>query len=176
MVAFFIILIISIYTIFNFDQILLTTDRTDTGNLYARFDLQSVGIQILKENPLFGAYPGGWAHQFSRYERSGQLSSIHSLYLYVAVEWGIILAILLVLFILYAVYINISTILSINTLKNKDLEIIKAVSYGCLATSFSYIIHGITEPIPLEYIFLLLGISMALNKTTCLSLLKSKVE
>ena len=90
------------------------------------------------------------------------LMSMHSFYLQVAVEWGLLLGGLLILFPLITIYLTFKN-LKLLLIYNDNQNTLKVFTITCGIASIIYYLHGLTEVIPLIFIFIPLGINISIN-------------
>jgi O-antigen ligase len=142
-------------------------DRAGLGHLVGRLTLYQAALAILRESPLFGAWPGGWQIALVNLQLPGAQYgvSVHSMLLSVAVEWGIPMALLLVL----AVGLSLRSGLRVvgrmrGGRTDASREMLRSTGCAVAACSVGLFVHGLTEIVPPYLVFLNLGIGVAIDR------------
>lgn len=158
------ILIILLFILLGLDESFISNEggRGSLGNLEVRANLWLYGLKILSTSPIFGTFPGNYFEGLISLGYDYTLMSIHSFYLQVAVEWGLLLGVLLIFFPLITIYLTYKN-LRLLKFYNDDQNILKIFTISCGIVSIIYYLHGITEVIPLLFIFIPLGINISIN-------------
>ncbi len=164
--------IIAIYLIgvFQYQQHFVPgKDRLSLSNFKNRITLYKACLKIIAENPFFGAFPGGYQSSLKKIKMEELWReyghSPHSLYLGIAVEWGIPMAMISLLALLYSFRSGILIIRKIRKkTPNKNLYLIESMAYGVAIVSVAYCIYGLAEPIPFYFLFFNLGLALAIRR------------
>jgi O-antigen ligase len=138
-------------------------EGSDLTNLYSRQMIYRWVLDIIADNPWFGAYPGGYEHAILSvgfgFEK---VVSAHNMTLAIAVEWGIPMAIVLVATLIFSIYHSVKTITSLSArTKTEDDYFIQAFACATLAVAAAYLVHGLTEIVPPYYVFFNFGLALA---------------
>ena len=155
--------IIILFFLFVLDDTFINNEggRGSLGNLEVRAKLWFYGIKILSISPIFGTFPGNYFEGLISVGYDYTLMSMHSFYLQVAVEWGLLLGGLLILFPLITIYLTFKN-LKLLLIYNDNQNTLKVFTITCGIASIIYYLHGLTEVIPLIFIFIPLGINISL--------------
>ena len=127
----------------------------------SRLRYQKFGVSIIAENPIFGSFPGRY-RELADAEEMGIGGSVHSLYLATALDFGVPMALIIILVLIYSFFLGSKLLrqckkeLSIN--KNSYLKLFLIAS---TAYSISIIIHGFSEGYFYYLIFLNFGYIIA---------------
>lgn len=138
-------------------------NRSSLVNLYGRIDIYEIVLRILSGNPFFGAFPGGYDSALIKYGYSPNLPivSAHNTFLSIAAEWGIPLALLLLFAIFATIVIGLSNVKKIKGNRGQDIGyLISPLAFASTSLAVSYLIHGMTEIVPTQFIFFNLGIAI----------------
>lgn len=141
--------------------------RLSLGNLEGRIRLYKASLKILAESPLFGAFPGGFQIALAKIHMKGLQYGVsaHNMFLVVAVEWGIPMAMLLLLALIYSFWSGIIAIRKLRkTMTKKKNFHIESLAYGVVAVSVAFSIHGLAENISPYFVFFNLGIALAIRR------------
>jgi O-antigen ligase len=136
------------------------SERLTLTSLVLRMELWQGVLAILRENPWFGAHPGGYAIRLLQMGYPPwRIHSPHNLYLYLGAEWGVPMMLLcLALQIMTAGY-------AIAVLRRTGVRpVLKAAAAGCLALTVTYAVHGITETVPPVFLFLVAGLIASVHR------------
>lgn len=140
-------------------------DRNNLSNLEGRQNIYIASYYLIMDNPLFGAFPGGYIEAMHKYGMPSDFYvSAHSMLLSVATEWGIPMTLVLLIVLLYSIKQGILNIKRIRKLNEIDLDpYFVSLCYAGPALAFAYLIHGLTEIIPLPFVFFNYGIVIYCN-------------
>lgn len=167
--------IIAAFYQMNIDEKFLPgSQRTSMGSLQSRLLMYEAAFIIISDNPLFGAFPGGHELSKSKLGIEGLIyGSAHNMLLNVAVEWGLPMAILLLLVLFLALWNGIQAIKKTHNNQNiKNLFYVQSIAYGTVAVTFAYMLEGLTNNIPPMFVFFILGLVLA-SKRIILNVKKS---
>ncbi len=157
-----------IFTQFNLnDHFTAQHGRSSGHNFVARLVMYEAAYQIISENPLFGAYPGGHPMSKLKLDLPGlQSGSAHNMFLNVCVEWGLPMGILLMLVLFLAFWNGIRiTNKHIDKLDFSQIGWIKGIANFVIAISVAYTVHGAAENIAPYFVFFILGLSIAVRRS-----------
>jgi len=143
-------------------------DRASMVNFQIRLLIMDKTLRIISENPLFGAWPGGYSEAMFGQGYSGFLSvtdgrsvpSTHNMVLNVAVEWGIPMAFLLL------VALILSFVYGMRAIRQggKGDYLTQGLVYGTTALCIGMFVHGITEIVGPYLVFFNLGLIFSLSR------------
>jgi len=142
-------------------------DRANIENFEGRLDIFRLASEIVLQNPLFGAWPGGYSQAMFDLGYVGGFSvtdgrsapSAHNMLLNVATEWGAPMALMMVT-ILIATIVYASRTLRRHTAGPLTL----ALASGAAAFSVAMAVNGLTEPVAPYILFFNLGLVIATNQ------------
>ena len=135
-------------------------ERFTSNSLIGRVALWEAALDIVRENPWVGAFPSGYFEAMqSRGALGDQASSAHSLYLFLAVEWGVALA-GLALFVMFATVRRGWGAIRRAGRKPEAIES-RVAGVAAVAIAVAYAVHGVTEIVPSLFLFLALGLAVA---------------
>ena len=136
------------------------------GSFESRVIRYAAAYEIISSNPFFGAFPGG--HEIAKSKLDiPELTygSAHNIFLTVAVEWGLPMGILLLLAVLLVIWNGIQTIKTMRDNQNIKNQIWnKTTAYGTVAVAFACLFEGLTNNISPNFIFFILGLSIAARR------------
>ncbi len=142
-------------------------DRFSLANLEGRIILAKASLKILAESPLFGGFPGGSQIALAKIDMPGLLYWVgaHNMLLDIALQWGIPMALLLLLALIYSIWNGILAIRKLQKIRpKKNIFLIESIAYGVVAASVAYIIYGLAANIPPYLVFFILGIALAIRR------------
>ncbi len=157
-----------IFTQFNLNAYFEAEHGRSSGhNFIARLVMYEAAYQIISENPLYGAYPGGHPMSKLKLDIPGlQSGSAHNIFLNVCVEWGLPMGTLLMLALFLALWNGTRiTRKHIDKLNFDQIGWVKGISNFAIAISVAYTVHGATENIAPYFVFFILGLSIAARRT-----------
>lgn len=148
------------------------TQRGSLDTLTGRLTLYEDVLQILRENPWFGARPGGYVYAlYDIYQirlnrrfaiEDMQINSPHNMVLAVAAEFGVPMGLTLAAALAIAATYGLSALRIAKTVRHvPGAAALDAFAKVSVAGACAYFIHGLTEIVPPEYVFWLLGTSIA---------------
>jgi O-antigen ligase len=142
------------------------SDRASMGSLETRVIGYAAAYEIISSSPLFGALPGGHEIAKSKLNIPGlTYNSAHNMFLQIAVEWGLPMGILFMLVLFLVIWNGIQVKKIIRDNQNIENQIwIKTAAYGTTAVAFAYLFEGLVVNIPPDFVFFLLGLSIANNR------------
>ncbi len=143
------------------------SDRMSLDNFYSRVILWQGAFNILYLSPWFGLHPGGWAtllHNAPQFAGEA-VQSTHNVFLGVAVDWGLPMAIILFIVFISTMY-NAWITMDIIKKSYNSIVPIKLAANGLLIIPVALMIFGSADNIPVYYIFLIYGLSLALLRLT----------
>jgi hypothetical protein len=131
-------------------------------NWNQRMYLQEVSMRIVTGNPFFGAHPGGYAremfaHGFSRTQR---LVSSHNMFLGVAVEWGIPMALVMLAALVLAIRNGLRALMAATRAEDGN-DSLRGLAVFSIVLPVVYLVHGLGEIVPPEFVFFAFGVSCA---------------
>ena len=123
-------------------------------------------LSVLSVSPFVGLRPGGWI----KYLESGimfwgtplKVQSAHSMYLEIAINWGIPLLLMILLLLITTFLKNHKIIIS--TFGNKSLLFERNWLIALNASMAAFLIGGLAENIPIFLIFFLIATSSAIRE------------
>lgn len=177
-VLLFLSLIISFFIVSGGISILVNRSINSDGtgyNFSGRELIYSSSIPIIFDSPFVGLRPGGYlsllikgySTEFNGIVYNLNVVSAHSFYIVIALEWGIPFLILMIIVLFYSIFILIKSIKLIdkNSIYNFNINTTHyrnwAISILSLLISFCFL--GITDFIPYQVFFSLIGLSWGLN-------------
>lgn len=139
-------------------------DRMSLDNFRHRLGLYELIWRIVKENPWFGVWPGGYfdALRDAQYA-SPTLVSAHNMFLGIAVEWGLPMAVLLVLA-LAGAFVHAGVGLRRLRVTLPGARPVQALLQGSVALSVALGIHGLTENVPPDLVFFAFGLAVTAQR------------
>jgi O-antigen ligase len=138
------------------------SERLSTSSLFLRMELWQGVVAILRENPWFGAHPGGYTISLLQMGYPPwRIHSPHNLYLYLGAEWGVPMM-------LFCIALQaLTAIYAFRVLRRPSAEpMLRAAALGALALTVTYAVHGITETVPPVFLFLTAGIAASAERIT----------
>jgi hypothetical protein len=141
-------------------------ERFTPATLIGRTLLWDGALDIVRENPWFGAFPSGY---FQAMQRHGLLlddvvNSAHSLYLGLAAEWGVAL-VGVALFVMFATVRRGWNAVGRAHRRPEALEA-RVAGVTAVALTVTYAVHGIDENVPPLFLFLALGLAVAASNVS----------
>ena len=151
------------------------TDRGSLANLYVRQNIWQAALEIIKEAPFTGSFPGGLFSGLQYVGYDYRMMSVHSFYLQTATEWGVVLGLISVLFIVLTIVLGYRNYIRVKSLRMHDLKYLEILSFGVFAASISFIVHGIVEVIPMYFVFFNFGLVLAISTLINSSISHTKI-
>ena len=138
----------------------------DTINLSGRANIYALVFNVLMVSPFVGLRPGGYITYLinSFVSQDGTIlkaQSTHSFYFETAVNWGIPSLVILLLIIMASLKLSLSNIKKLNY--NNSLPFTKIFMISSFCTLFVFLILGLTEVVPYQFIYLFIGILVSMS-------------
>ena len=139
------------------------SERLTLASLEGRKQLWVGALTIIKASPWFGAYPSGYLEQMGRLGLfHDQVNAAHSLYLAIAVEWGIpmVLIALIVMAVSFKYGLRAFRLLK----RRQHFGETRLLAGATAAATAAYAAHGVSEVISPMSLFLLLGFATVVRR------------
>jgi O-antigen ligase len=139
------------------------SERRSVQNLESRIEIWKGVIELMKLKPWFGAHPTGYTYQM--WARGiipeGEFLGSHNVYLWLAADYGIPMALFALLVIIRAgLHGWRAWKCRVACFGSED---VRPMSAFVMASSAAFLVHGITETVPPTFLFFLLGLGVAIH-------------
>lgn len=142
----------------------VNSDRASLENFYSRVLLWDQIFSILKVSPLFGLHPGGWVQFLLLNPEISRPMTAHNLYLGTAADWGLPMLVLALLIFYFAISNLVNSARLLPKLNTQSRFFFEWQIFGAIMWASALLIDGISEYVPHHWLFLLLGLTVALKK------------
>lgn len=138
------------------------SSRMSLANLETRRDLYEVIWSVSQNHLLFGVRPGGYGPALLAAGNPTVIGA-HNMWLAIAVEWGWPMALLLTAAIVGTWGATLDGMVRLRRwpASTPGWREASAMLVGASAVAVTYCVHGLTEIVPAEFVFLALGIALA---------------
>ena len=146
------------------DQFSEGSERLSDQNLITRLEIYDSLLQLAILRPWFGAHPGGYLIGLREAGFHADMTdSAHNMLLNITSQWGIPMAAFFTLAMVGTLWRSLVLLPKLRRAlrANPAFDSTDVIMRAVAAAVVTYFVHGLTEPVPPEAIFLLLGITLA---------------
>jgi hypothetical protein len=160
-----IVLVVAVGVLGTANRFAAGEERMSDQNLITRLEIYNSLIELAMIRPWFGAHPGGY---FTGLREAGfradVLDSAHNMLLTVSSQWGIPMAAILLLAIAGTFWRSVGLLPKSRRLlrMHPAFDSTDVILRALPAAIVTYFVHGLTEAVPQDAVFLLLGLTLAL--------------
>ncbi|MGE0445121.1 MAG: O-antigen ligase family protein [Vicinamibacterales bacterium] len=143
-------------------------ERRSVANLEGRIALYAVLVDIVRENPWFGVRPGGYFEALDEINLQSETQvsrgGAHNMVLAIASEWGLPMAFALLAALAGTIWTSFDALRRLRLARAAPAApLLRAVLTALVAVAVAYLVHGLTENVPYDHVFVLLGLAAAIR-------------